>query len=69
MGKNAQQARRRQLRRWSQVPTEASADAAAQSDVLEGARPLLQELLSDFKGSTSSRTSALAGVANSRPST
>ena len=45
-----QQARRRQLRRWSQVPLKASADAAAQSVVLKGARALLQELLSDGPG-------------------
>ena len=64
-----QQARRRQLRRWSQVPTKASADAAAQSNVLKGARALLQELLSDFKGSTSRRASARAAATNSRPST
>jgi hypothetical protein len=64
-----QQARRRQLRRWSQVPTKASADAAAQSDVLKGARALLQELLSDFKGSTSRRASARAAAKKLRPST
>ena len=64
-----QQARRRQLRPWGQAPTKASADAAAQPDVLKGTRALLQKLLSDFKGSTSRRASARAAATNLRPST
>jgi len=65
IGKPQRARRLRQLRRWSQAPTKASADAAAQSDVLKGARALLQKLLSDFKGSTSRRASARAAATNS----